>query len=574
MNRQPASLLFAAVLILAFATVSTAGDSGMTGNGPEKSQTLPALSSTELSVTWGRGLPTDMTPEELDRTLGRGVTPVSVLTPEDIAQISARGILSDEQTRLKIKDLEKITAQGVTFVVDKSKIDPSELEKIKGRGIVKDIGKAPFSVQVGVYKIRENAISMLEDLKKRGYDPYIFQTLNDSKENIYAVRIGDYESIQDAYAVTTHFQAKEHMPAIVTYINSLKTVSIEELKPTAKTEITPAVVPMAKIPEGDAKNLYEELDKLKKEVEKLKAEAEAREMLRMTKAEEKKEEEEILSAVERKYVMSPKGTLNIDYSFGYTYNTYDVADWTSPSLVHTANHSLTNRVSAGYSFKDNLRCSVTVPFVYKYDKLAQSDSKTVSDIGDIDLAVNWQPYRTGGDIPAFIFTTDISIPTGRSPYEINPREDLPTGTGLLSVSVGVSGSKTIDPVVIYGGLVYSYAFEESGLNQSLSISSTKSQTLIDVKPTGAIGASLGLAYALSYKLSIHTAFTYSYILDTTYEYADGSSNNTGTSAAASLTVGAGWKLSKRTISINLGLGLTNDASDFSFSFRIPFDYEL
>ncbi|ABW68227.1 SH3 type 3 domain protein [Desulfosudis oleivorans Hxd3] len=531
---------------------------------------LRPLGNTHLAKISGQGLSTDMTQAELDGIVGQGF--ISALTPEEIAAIDAQGAMSLEESMLKTRDLERVIAQGVTFVVDKSKVSPEELEKIQGQGTVADIGRAPFSVQAGVYKIRENAISMLSDLKGKGYDPYIFQTVGDTGETLYAVRIGDYETLQDAYAVTTHFQSKENRPAIVTYINSLKTVSVEDVKPAGTTVPVVAPVPKpASAYEGDLGDLYTEMQLLREEVERLRTESEAREMLRMTEAEARKEEEEILSAASRNYTMSPKGTLNFDYSFGYTYDSYDVADWTALVLEHSANHNINNTVAAGYSFSDNFRANVSIPFVYKYQDLGQTGSKSVTDLGDVSVGANWQPFRTGEDFPALIFSSSISIPTGRSPYEINPREDLSTGAGLFAASLGVSASKSLDPVVAYGGLQYTYALEESGLNQHLA----DGLTLKKVEPSGgAVGLSMGLAYAMSYKASIHAGFSYAYIFGTTYHYDGGRTADSGTGASGSLSVGTGWKLDKRTISVNLGIGLTNDASDFSFSFRIPFDYEL
>jgi hypothetical protein len=352
-------------------------------------------------------------------------------------------------------------------------------------------------------------------------------------------------------------------------------VSVEDLQPAGSTPPPVVAAPLPKpskdYADADLSDLYEEMRLLREEVEKMRLEAEARAMLRMTEAEARQEEEDILSAADRKYIMSPKGTLNLDYTLGYTYDSYDVADWTSLVLEHSANHTLTNSVAAGYSLTDNFRASASVPFIYKYHEIGQADSKSVTDIGDINLGASWQPLRTGGDIPALIFSTNISIPTGRSPYEINPAEDLSTGAGLFAASLGVSASKNLDPVVAFGGLAYTYALEESGLNQNYGAGT---KTLSEVEPSGALGLNMGLGYAMSYRASIHAGFSYSYIFGTTYRYTDGTSADTGTGAAASLSVGSGWKLSKRTISVNLGIGLTNDASDFSFSFRIPFDYEL
>jgi hypothetical protein len=86
---------------------------------------------------------------------------------------------------------------------------------------------------------------------------------------------------------------------------------------------------------------------------------------------------------------------------------------------------------------------------------------------------------------------------------------------------------------------------------------------------------MGLGYAMSYAATINGSFSMSYAFGSKYHYENGETTETDDAVTASLSLGTGWRFStKRTISFNVGIGLTNDASDFSFSFRIPFDYEL
>ncbi|MDY6905816.1 MAG: SPOR domain-containing protein [Thermodesulfobacteriota bacterium] len=519
---------------------------------------------------------TDISVDELATIIGRGF--IASLSPEEIEEINARGITAPDILDMKTKDLARISARGVTYVFDTSKVTDEDLQDIAGRGTVQEIGRSPYSVQVGVFKVKENALSLLKELEGKGYEPYIFQTIGDADEKLFAVRLGDYEDVKDAYAAVTHFKSKEKKPAVVTYINSLKTVQKADLMQEEATTRLSDELSAADFEDENLNSLYRELTALRKEVDQLKAEAEAREKLRMTEAEEEKEEEEILSAAGREYTMAQKGTLTFDYSFGYTFNTYEqvsvastATSATSYQVDHVNGHTLRNSVATGYSLFDNLKVTASVPFVYKYQKLGRIGSKDVSDIGDISLGANWQPIKAGGNFPATILTTNINIPTGRSPYEINPDVDIATGSGVYSATVGFTASKTIDPIVAYGGMGYTHSLEESGLNQQLS----SGNVLDSVEPKGVISTSLGVGYAMSYKASIYTSFSYSYLFGATYKYANGSDASTGNSATASLVVGTGWKISpERTVSINLGLGLTNEASDFAFSFRLPFDFEM
>lgn len=529
--------------------------------------------SLELEMTSGRGFGTDMTLNELEKMIGKGF--IGRLTPDEIDKISARGTLTEEQAHLTIKDLAAIFAQGVKFIIDTSKFSQAELEQIQGRGTLQDIGKFPYSIQVGVFRDKANAIALLEAVKAKGYDPYIFRTRDELGNSLFAVRLGDYESVQEAYAEVTHYKGKEHREAFVTYINSTQSVKEGDLV-TADDETTLAsdeeeIDFNKEYASKDLKTLYNKIQALQGEVEKLRTESEARKKLKMTEAEQQQEEEEILSAAGREYVLSPAGTLSFDYHFGYTHNSFDEAEWDASRIKHTADHTLTNSISTSYALFDNLTLGASVPFKYKYHDLGSSGSKDVSDLGDVSFSASWQPTKSGQTIPPFIVSASVSAPTGRGPYEINPEVDLSTGSGIYSVSLGINSNKKIDPVVAFGGLAFSYQLEEDDLDYYLGNGSI----LDKVEPGGGLALSLGIGYAMSYAATINASFSMSYAFGAKYYYDDGSKSETDDNVSASLSIGTGWRFSAhRTVSFNVGIGLTNGASDFSFSFRIPFDYAL
>ena len=86
-------------------------------------------------------------------------------------------------------------------------------------------------------------------------------------------------------------------------------------------------------------------------------------------------------------------------------------------------------------------------------------------------------------------------------------------------------------------------------------------------------ASIGLAYAISYALSMNIQFQYGYYMRTDYSFTNAADSTTPAYSTGSLIIGMGWRVSpKTTLSFSLSIGLTKDDPDFSFSFRLPFSF--
>lgn len=318
--------------------------------------------------------------------------------------------------------------------------------------------------------------------------------------------------------------------------------------------------------------LLKKIEELEKDIEALKKEAEARKRLEVTEEEKAEKEKEVLTAAGRRYVLKKEGTLGVEYNFGYSYYTTDRLEFGESFLdvKHEKLHSLTNTIVVDYAFLDNLTVTGSLPFVYKYEKVGASDSKDVSDVGDISFGLKWQPFKSGGKWPTTILSANISTDTGQSPYDINTDDELSTGSGYWSCSVGASFSKPIDPVVAFGSLSYSHNFDATGLNQHHG-----TLVLKKVDPGDSIGFSMGVGYALSYDVSLTMSFSQSYSFETEYYYKNGPTRKSAASTTSSFSIGTSWRVNpKTTIYINVGAGLTDDASDFFLSFRLPFDFDL
>jgi opacity protein-like surface antigen len=317
---------------------------------------------------------------------------------------------------------------------------------------------------------------------------------------------------------------------------------------------------------NEPKDINQKLQDLQNQVDILRELGRTREKITIGTTEDKAEQEKaVLTAAGREYTMMQKGKIELQYSLGYQYVSSS-AILSATSVVPRANQTITNAIDVQYGLLKNVTTGIHVPFVYVYDKTGSATAKDNSDMGDISLNLSYQPFKNSGDWPTTAITMGATLPTGRSPYEINRDTDLPTGGGLYGVSLGVNMSKSIDPAMAFGAISCSYNLERDGLSQNIS-----GAMLDDVKPGMGFNAAIGLAYSISYALSMNVAFQYGYIMSTDYHFTNAAPTSTPAFSTGSLTVGIGYRVSPvTTLSLGLSIGLTNNDPDFSFLLRVPF----
>ncbi|MFZ3057146.1 MAG: transporter [Smithella sp.] len=354
---------------------------------------------------------------------------------------------------------------------------------------------------------------------------------------------------------------------------ALDDVSPENLQKKAKEpkqEVLPqSVQPEVKKPKQDdsPQSLQQEVQELKREVQRMRDESEARKRLEVPEEEKSKSVEDILSAVSRQYTLLKKGTIGLGYTFGYSYYSGDVI---TDKVEQRSNHNLTNIIDTEYAILNNLTVSANIPFAYKYNKVGTSSSQDATDFGDISLGVQWQPIKAGGIYPTTILSAGVTFPTGSSPYEIDPSNSLSTGNGYYSFSGGVSLSKTLDPLVAFGNLTYSYGLEQDGLSQYWK---SVNATLTKVDPGSAIGFAIGFGYALSYQASLNLSTQFTYSFGSKYFFENGGVYESGSYVSSSFNVGTGWRVTPtRSVYFTLGIGLTINDPDFAFAIRVPFEF--
>ncbi|WP_290518363.1 transporter [Alcanivorax sp.] len=302
---------------------------------------------------------------------------------------------------------------------------------------------------------------------------------------------------------------------------------------------------------------------------------EAREALQTTDEDvtQEKNLEEVFLAAEKQYSLLPSGEMSLNFSANYNYYRDDRIDIAIDEntgnisrfrIEQDAQHAFSSSLSLDYGIWNNLTFNTRLPVSYKYD--TQKDVSQAA-LGDVSFSLRYQPFPVKpGAMNTTLYTT-LSTPTGDSPYDINVNEEVSSGSGYYSVGAGVSASKVIDPVVLFGSLGYTYAFDASGLNQNRG-----GEILNEVQPGDSVNMSMGLAYSLSYEVSLSASYQQSYNFETNFLFEDyTAASEDSTSSVINTSLGLRTS-SNRIVNLSFGFGLTEDSPDVLLGLSLPIDF--
>lgn len=286
--------------------------------------------------------------------------------------------------------------------------------------------------------------------------------------------------------------------------------------------------------------------------------------------------EEVFQATEKQYSLLKAGEMGLNFSADYSYYRDDRIDIAMEEgsisrfrIENDAQHTFGADLSFDYGIRNNLTFNTRLPVVYKYE--TQRDT-SLAALGDVSFGLRYQPFPVRvGATNVTLFTT-LSTATGESPYKINTQTEVSSGKGYYSLGGGVSMSKVIDPVVLFGSVGYTHAFDATGLNQMRS-----SRLLKEVETGDSLSLSFGLAHSLSYEVSLSASYQQSYNFETNfrfYDLAEGEevtiSSEDSTSSVVNLALGL-RTARNRVMNFNFGFGLTEDSPDVLLGISLPVD---
>ncbi|MCK5553395.1 MAG: SPOR domain-containing protein [Deltaproteobacteria bacterium] len=92
------------------------------------------------------------------------------------------------------------------------KKSPSEGERSSLKSVSRD---GPFTVQVGSFARREQAENLAQHLKGKGYVAYVTSQVISGMGRMYRVRIGHYQTLDEAEREAKHIRKREKLPTYI-----------------------------------------------------------------------------------------------------------------------------------------------------------------------------------------------------------------------------------------------------------------------------------------------------------------------------------------------------------------------
>jgi hypothetical protein len=218
-----------------------------------------------------------------------------------------------------------------------------------------------------------------------------------------------------------------------------------------------------------------------------------------------------------------------------------------------------------YGLAEDLEFNFAVPLVYTelerdirpFDQLVlgttlfQSTRKAGVGLGDINWALRYAALHEKGAIPEVTLDVNAKSDTGD--------EHRALGTGDWNMGIGVSLVKTIDPVVFFGSLGYTWTLGTLELAEG------------DVDPGDQIPYSIGTGFSLSDRVSFSTAMTGAAVRRAKVNGREISGSRLDINSLQFMTT---VQLAKRVyLEPFVGFGLTKEASDFLVGINVPFGLE-
>jgi hypothetical protein len=315
---------------------------------------------------------------------------------------------------------------------------------------------------------------------------------------------------------------------------------------------------------------------------------------------------EVAQIFDQPGVLTPKGKFVLEPSVQYGYSANDrvalVGYTIIPALLiglidvrqvktTTAIATLTGRYGLGKRWE----LEAKLPYVYANGDTVSREIFTGSaqdrvfnasgnGMGDVELTTRYQLNRGGPDKPFYVGWLRYKSRSGKDLFEVVtdcvtrcignttgtglPLE-LPTGSGFEAIQPGITWLFPSDPVVLFGSLSYLHNFERK--NVSRTVIDGQREQLGDISAGDIIGFNIGMGLALNEKSAISIGYDQSIVGKT-------KQNGEDVAGAVRLTlgtllVGGTYRFNEHaSLNLALGVGVTRDTPDVTFTVRIPINF--
>ena len=205
-------------------------------------------------------------------------------------------------------------------------------------------------------------------------------------------------------------------------------------------------------------------------------------------------------------------------------------------------------------------------------------------LGDVDATIRFQLNKGDYSKPFWIGWLRYRWATGKDPFEVTtdcitrcvanttgtglPLE-MPTGTGFNSAQAGLTWLYASDPAVFFGGVSYLHNFPRDNLSRTLLRG--EKEFLGEVAPGDILGFNVGMGLSLNEKASFSIGYDQSIIGKTQQNGIEvpGAVRTT----LGNLLLGISYRYNPTsTLNLSVGVGVTRDTPDVSFTLRAPITF--
>jgi len=253
--------------------------------------------------------------------------------------------------------------------------------------------------------------------------------------------------------------------------------------------------------------------------------------------------------------------------------------------------SLTGR----WGFANRFEFETRVPYLYTSADTVSREILTGSaqdnvfnatgqGLGDVDATLRYQLNRGDYSKPFWIAWLRYRWHTGKDPFEVTtdcvtrcvanttgtglPLR-MPTGSGFNAAQAGFTWLYASDPAVFFGGLSYLHNFPRDNLSRTLLLG--EKEFLGEIAPGDTFGFNVGMGLSLNEKASFSIGYDQSIIGKTQQNGSDvpGAVRTT----LGNLLLGVSYRYNPTsTLNLSLGVGVTRDTPDVSFTMRTPLTF--
>ncbi len=216
--------------------------------------------------------------------------------------------------------------------------------------------------------------------------------------------------------------------------------------------------------------------------------------------------------------------------------------------------TLTGRVGLPWDSQLELR----VPYGFLRYRSASADGeeidRTDAGIGDVELALSHQLYRSDGTWPDLLASFAWKFDTGQNPFKAEDSEIF-VGTGYQSANLSLTGVKVVDPVVYFAGGSYTYNLSTH-------------ERVGKFEPSYSAGFNVGMAIALNLNTSLSLAYDQQF---TGKSKLDGDEIPGSYSTVGVVSFGSTFSFRDYlSLDFTVGVGVTSDSPDVLVTINLPF----